>query len=256
LILREINDVAAGRYDFFNHCCPRGVDKLYGIQVSPTRSAHRSNFMREIVAAGMRAPDAAQRVALRGAVRCRAGAVQSTGVWYGPGSAKQRFAKGYAPHRARDTRISSLPGLTRQSIFFERVLRRWMDTRVKPAYDAAYVAASCLISEFKFQTAKPLRSRGAKRPRFASPSRTARGDGAVGGARAPMGTLEAGLTYPPRAARQPRAPKARRSASQRSTGLSTVPGRPGPASFRSVRCRIASRKRPFIGIELVIYTAM
>src|SRR4030081_1073647 len=35
-------------------------------------------------------------------------------------------------------------------------------------------------------------SRGALRPRFASPSRTARGDGAVGGARAPMGTLEAG----------------------------------------------------------------
>src|SRR3981189_3621301 len=30
------------------------------------------------------------------------------------------------------------------------------------------------------------------RPRFANPSRTARGDGAVGGARAPTGTLEAG----------------------------------------------------------------
>jgi len=25
--------------------------------------------------------------------------------------------------------------LTRQSIHFERLLRRWMDTRVKPAYD-------------------------------------------------------------------------------------------------------------------------
>jgi hypothetical protein len=30
---------------------------------------------------------------------------------------------------------ASLPGLTRQSIFFEGLLRRWMDTRVKPAYD-------------------------------------------------------------------------------------------------------------------------
>jgi hypothetical protein len=51
------------------------------------------------------------------------------------------------PHRARDTALTpSLPGLTRQSIFFERLLRRWMDTRVKPAYDAEYVAASL----FKF----------------------------------------------------------------------------------------------------------
>src|SRR3979409_2568783 len=45
---------------------------------------------------------------------------------------------------------------------------------------------------FNFQTARRSRSRGAMRPRFANPSRTARGDGAVGGARAPMGTLEAG----------------------------------------------------------------
>src|SRR5260370_29227360 len=29
----------------------------------------------------------------------------------------------------------SLPGLTRQSIFFVKSTRRWMDTRVKPAYD-------------------------------------------------------------------------------------------------------------------------
>src|SRR5438270_13385885 len=35
---------------------------------------------------------------------------------------------------------SSLPGLTRQSILFERLLRRWMDTRVKPAYDAVWCA--------------------------------------------------------------------------------------------------------------------
>jgi hypothetical protein len=38
---------------------------------------------------------------------------------------------------------SSLPGLTRQSIFFEGLLRRRMDTRVKPAYDAEYVATFC-----------------------------------------------------------------------------------------------------------------
>ena len=38
--------------------------------------------------------------------------------------------------------------------------------------------------EFKFQTATLPRSRGAMRPRFASPPRTARGDGAAGGARA------------------------------------------------------------------------
>src|SRR3954470_10162080 len=36
-----------------------------------------------------RSPDAAQRVALRGAVRCRAGAVTRHGVWYGPGSAER-----------------------------------------------------------------------------------------------------------------------------------------------------------------------
>src|SRR5260370_27912618 len=29
----------------------------------------------------------------------------------------------------------SLPGLTRQSIFFVKSTRRWMDARVKPAYD-------------------------------------------------------------------------------------------------------------------------
>jgi hypothetical protein len=70
------------------------------------------------------------------AVRCRAGAVQSAGIWYGPGSAKQREERCIAP----GTHDSSLPGLTRQSILFERVFRRLMDTRVKPAYDAEYVA--------------------------------------------------------------------------------------------------------------------
>src|SRR6201991_5336336 len=36
-----------------------------------------------------RAPDAAQRVALREAVRCRAGAVPNAGAWYGPGSGER-----------------------------------------------------------------------------------------------------------------------------------------------------------------------
>ena len=71
---------------------------------------------------------------------------------------------------------------------------------------------------------------------------------APGHQRAP---LEAGLTYPPRAARLPRAPSdVGRGASRRSTlatSLSTVPGRPGPASFRSVQRRVASRKRSLLG---------
>jgi hypothetical protein len=38
-----------------------------------------------------------------------------------------------ALHRVRDTRTSSLPGLTRQSIRFEKILlRRMMDARVIP----------------------------------------------------------------------------------------------------------------------------
>ena len=86
------------------------------------------------------------------------------------------------------------------------------------------------------------RSRGAMRPRFASPSRDLREAmerrEAPGHQRAP---LEAGLTYPPRAARLPRAPSdVGRGASRRSTlatSLSTIPGRPGPASFRSVRLK-------------------
>src|SRR3954468_13760910 len=59
--------------------------------------------------------------------------------------------------------------------------------------------------------------------------------------------FEAGLTHPPRAARQPRAPKARRCASRRSTFATSVSadaGAPAPASSRSVRFKAASRKRP------------
>src|SRR5258708_38570320 len=66
------------------------------------------------------------------------------------------------------------------------------------------------------------------RPRFADPSRTARGDGAVGGARAPTGTLEAGGEPTPRG-KAPRAPKARRSASPRSTGHHASAGAGAPA---------------------------
>ena len=33
------------------------------------------------------------------------------------------------------TILSSLPGLTRQSIIFERLFAKTMDTRIKPAYD-------------------------------------------------------------------------------------------------------------------------
>src|SRR5882672_3650973 len=37
----------------------------------------------------LRAPDAAQRAVLHGVVRCRAGAVANSGVWYGPGPAQR-----------------------------------------------------------------------------------------------------------------------------------------------------------------------
>src|SRR3954468_12033910 len=78
------------------------------------------------------------------------------------------------------------------------------------------------------------------RPRFAiSLARPARGGGAVGGARAPTGTPEAGgePTSPGKVNRaRPRLGAAPPSAPP-TTGLSTVPGRPGPASFRSVRLK-------------------
>src|ERR1700712_3989049 len=54
---------------------------------------------------------------------------------------------------------SSLPGLTRQSILFEKTLAKVMDTRVKPAYDAvcgmrsaycagAYIGLICTLRNF------------------------------------------------------------------------------------------------------------
>src|SRR4051812_42482232 len=125
------------------------------------------------------------------------------------------------PHRARDTILdASLPGLTRQSIRFERILRSGMDTRVKPAYDAEYVATPArrfLNSNFKqphfcILAAQCVRGLPVSRePREGMERREAPGCSDV----AP---LEAGLTYPPRAARGPRAPSdVGRGASRRST---------------------------------------
>src|SRR5258705_13935300 len=78
------------------------------------------------------------------------------------------------------------------------------------------------ISEFKFQTAELPHSRGAMRPRFASPSRTARGDGAVGGARAPMGTLGGGINGP---ASRGKATARAQGKAQRLPALHRPPGR-------------------------------
>src|SRR5882672_8558204 len=44
LITREINDVGFGRYDFLNHCCPRGLRQRYRRKASRKRSVQRSNF--------------------------------------------------------------------------------------------------------------------------------------------------------------------------------------------------------------------
>src|SRR5439155_17173294 len=61
-------------------------------------------------------PDAAQRAVLHGAVRCRAGAVTSTGILYGPGSAKQRFARA-TRCIAPGTRLAVIASAAKQSIF-------------------------------------------------------------------------------------------------------------------------------------------
>src|SRR3954453_18083873 len=46
-----------------------------------------------------------------------------------------------AAGEARFVLLPSLPGLTRPSIHFERLLRRVIDARVKPAHDASLVAS-------------------------------------------------------------------------------------------------------------------
>ena len=91
------------------------------------------------------------------------------------------------------------------------------------------------------QTAKRSHSRGAKRPRFASPSRTARGDGAVGGARMLARHPWRRVVNPPRAARRPRAPKARRSASQRSTNHQAIDRSGAPRSGQLSLCPLKDR---------------
>ncbi len=87
-----------------------------------------------------------------------------------------------------------------------------------------------------------LHSRGAMRPRFAiSLARPARGDGAVGGARAPMGTLGGGIHVPTSHGKAPCAPKARRSASQRSTGHQAVDHSGAPRSGQLSLCPLKDR---------------
>jgi hypothetical protein len=163
--------------------------------------------------ADVRSPDAAQRVAL--AERCAAE----------PGS------------RLLATRRK--PG----SRFCEAALREELRAASRPGHVIA------LRSSFEFQTAKPPHSRGAVRPRFAiSFARPARGDGAVGGARAPMGTPRGGINVPTSHGKAPCAPKARRSASQRSTNHQAVDrsGAPVRPAFALSVERIASRKQPLV----------
>jgi hypothetical protein len=70
LILQEINDVAAGRYDFFNHC-------ILAAWINVMADKFRHNVQRtaqilreKLWQRRLRSPDAAQRAALRGVVRC------------------------------------------------------------------------------------------------------------------------------------------------------------------------------------------
>jgi hypothetical protein len=48
---REIDDVLGRRYDFLNHCLPRGLSQRYRRKPSRKRSMHRSNFTGAIEAA-------------------------------------------------------------------------------------------------------------------------------------------------------------------------------------------------------------
>ena len=97
----------------------------------------------------------------------RSGALQSRGPGCAglkkPGSRFCEARLKSMPHRARDTKfvIAGLDPAIHP--FFARAVSKRMDTRVKPAYDAECVAASCSIFEFKFQTASDLRSRAAAR---------------------------------------------------------------------------------------------
>src|SRR4051794_15852823 len=123
--------------------------------------------------------------------------------------------------------------------------------RPLPAKERGEVKKAPLFNfRFKFQTATPSRSRGAMRPRFAkSLANLSEGMERWEAPECLRGTLEAGLTYPPRAARHRARPRlgAAPPSAPPATRPSTVPGRPGPASSRSVERRIASRKRPLVG---------
>jgi hypothetical protein len=57
------------------------------------------------------------------------------------------------PHRARDTISVVIAGLDPAiHLSFEKCfLRRWLDTRVKPAYDAEYVTTSFSNSDSNFK---------------------------------------------------------------------------------------------------------
>jgi hypothetical protein len=128
----------------------------------------------------------------------------------------------------RDWR-SSLPGFDPAIHPLRKSLRRVMDTRafaspkglrprrrVEPAYDAEYVPASCEFPNSNFKQPRPRvlaaqSVRGLPVPR--EPCEGMERWEAPGHQWAPLRRV----VNPPRAARQPRAPKARRSASQRST---------------------------------------
>ncbi|MEA2889927.1 MAG: hypothetical protein QOI05_720 [Bradyrhizobium sp.] len=120
-----------------------------------------------------------------------------------------------------------------------------MDTRVKPAYDAERVAAPCfnfqihVSNSHTFAFSRRNASEVCKIPR--EPREGMERWEAPGHQWAPLRRV----VSPPRAARQPRAPKARRSASQRSTNHQAVDrsGAPVRPAFALSAERIASRKR-------------
>ena len=149
-----------------------------------------------------RAPDAAQRVAL--AERCAAepgSRLLATRRNRGPGSAKQRFAKCYAPHRARDT---------------------WLRFSFRFKQPRLVVLAAQYV-------------RGLPVPR--EPREAMERWEAPGHQRAP---LEAG-GEPTSRGKAPRAPKARRSASQRSTGHQAIDRSGAPRSGQLSLCPLKDR---------------
>src|SRR4051812_42507515 len=77
-------------------CGFQHVSVIRGLDPRIHRASTKRSFPRRWLAGSSpamtksyRSPDAAQRAALRGAVRCRAGAITNAGAWYGPGSAER-----------------------------------------------------------------------------------------------------------------------------------------------------------------------